>query len=161
MVGAYAPNLAPLVASLRGLRDGRKMRSALALALRKAQEPVRDKVRSEIMAMPSAGLRKSGPPLRASIAREVRSEVKLDGPNPGARLVAGNSSMPRNFKHAPVRTVASRGWRHPVFGDMDKWVRQPGKRGWFYKPQREAEKSYREAILRVIAEFANKIARRN
>jgi hypothetical protein len=160
MFGAEAPGLAPLIASLRGLRDGRKLRADLGTALRRAQEPIRDKARGEIKAMPSAGLRKSGPPLRAAIAREVRSEVKLEGNGAGARLIAGNGSMPRNFKHAPARTVASRGWRHPVFGHMDRWVTQQGKRGWFYRPQREGEKEYREAILKVLAEFATKIARR-
>lgn len=154
-----SPELDRVVQAIRGERDGRRLRADLAAGLRKVHEPIRDKARANIMGMPSAGLKKSGPPLRQSIAREVRSEVRLENDKPTARLLAGNGSMPRDFKWAPRRTVANRGWRHPVFG-RDVWVTQYGKRGWFYKPQRDGYKDYREAMLEVIRDMANRIARR-
>lgn len=155
-----SPELTALAKALRNERDGRRLRAELGASIRKVHEPIRDKARSNIMGMASGGLKKSGPPLRQSIAREVRSEVRLENDKPTARLLAGNSSMPRDFKWAPRRTVANRGWRHPVFGNKDVWVTQYGKRGWFYKPQRDGEKDFRAAILEAVKNMANRIARR-
>lgn len=151
--------LEEMARAMRG-EGGKRLRADLAAGLRKAMEPIRDKARAEIMSMPSGGLRRGGAPLRASIAREVRAEVRIDAREPGARLVAGNNSIPRGFKQAPRRTVAARGWRHPVFGNKNVWVTQPGKRGWFYRPQRSGERSYREAVAKVLKEMAQRIARR-
>jgi hypothetical protein len=137
-----------------------KRLAEFAAALRKAMEPIRAKAKSEIMSLPSAGLRRGGAPLRASVARQVRAEVRVDAREPGATLVAGNNGLPRDFKMAPRRLNQSRPFRHPVFGNREVWVHQKTKRGWFYRPQRAGATEYQAAIKRIMTDLAERLARR-
>lgn len=143
--------------------NGKRFKAELAAGLRRAMQPTKDKTRSEIMSLPSAGLRRGGSPLRSAVARQVRAEVRLDARDPSAALMAGNNGMPRDFKMAPRRLNQARPFRHPVFGRRDgpnDWVTQRTKRGWFYRPQRAGAKQYRAAIKRIMDDMAERLARR-
>jgi len=98
--------------------------------------------------------------LRSSVAKKIRPEVKLGGNWSGARVKAFKTKNLRNFPNAPKRTNRPGGWRHPVFGDRDRWVTQHGKLKWFDRSFEGRENEYRQAVLDAMEQMARRIADR-
>jgi len=147
-----------LVIALRAEADGKKLRNDFIRELRKAVEPAKDDSKSAIMSMHSSGLTR-GAPLRAAIASQVKTEVRVSGDRSGIRVKAGRRGMPRGFGQAPRRTNAGEGWRHPVFGrDARIWVRQIGKPGWFDDTLSARRDEYRIAVHRAMEAAARRIS---
>jgi len=157
-----AENVEGLDALSRRLRvesDGKELRKELARNMRDALKPAAALAKSGIMAMSTSGPGAS-PPLRSSIARKIRPEVKLGGRWSGARVKAFKTPAIRGFANAPKRTNRAKGWRHPVFGNSDIWVHQRGRENWFDRAfEGEAEK-YRQACLDAMEEMAKRLADR-
>lgn len=146
-----------LAIALQAEADGKKMRSDFIRELRKAVDPAKDQAKSAIMSMHSTGLTR-GAPLRAAIASQVKTEIRISGDTAGIRVKAGRRGMPRGFGQAPRRTNAPEGWRHPVFGrDTRIWVRQIGKPGWFDDTLSAGRNEYRLAIHRAMEATARRI----
>lgn len=148
-----------LVRAIRAEEDGKQLRKDLAKNMREALKPGAAEAKSSIMAMSSAGLR-TGPALRSSIARKIRLEVKLGGRWSGARVKAFKTKNIRAFPNAPKRTNRSGGWRHPVFGNRDRWVTQQGKIDWFDDAFKGREGVYKEAVEKAMEDMARRIANR-
>lgn len=151
--------LAALVRAIRAEEDGKALRKDLAKNMREALKPGAAEAKSSIMAMSSAGLRTS-PALRSSIARKIRPEVKLGGRWSGARVKAFKTKNLRNFPNAPKRTNRAGGWRHPVWGDRDRWVTQHGKLEWFDRAFQGREAVYKAAVEQAMENMARRIAAR-
>jgi hypothetical protein len=146
-----------LVIALRAEADGKKMRADFIRELRKAVDPAKDEAKSAVMSMHSSGLTR-GKPLRAAIASQVKTEVRISGERAGIRVKAGRRGMPRGFGQAPRRTNSEGGWRHPVFGREARiWVRQIGKPGWFDDTLASRRDNYRMAVHRAMEETARRI----
>jgi hypothetical protein len=151
--------LQALVRALRQEEDGRELRRDLAKNMRAALRPAAAEAKSAIMSMSSAGPGTS-PALRSSVAKKIRPEVKLGGNWSGARVKAFKTKNLRNFPNAPKRTNRPGGWRHPVFGDRDRWVTQHGKLKWFDRSFEGRENEYRQAVLDAMEQMARRIADR-
>lgn len=151
--------LAALVRAIRAEEDGKQLRKDLARNLREQLKPAAAEAKSSIMSMSSAGLR-TAPALRPSIARKIRPEVKLGGRWSGARVKAFKTRNVRGFVNAPKRTNRASGWRHPVFGNAERWVDQQGKVDWFDRSFEGREGEYRQAIERALEDMAQRIASR-
>lgn len=70
--------------------------------------------------------------LRASIAAGLRVDPYEDATGSGFSLTSSvpqpdEGAIPRGFDPG----LAARGWRHPVFGNKNKWVSQRGDVSWF------------------------------
>lgn len=158
-LGATDEEFKRFARELRRHADGKELRKELALRVRKALDPARDKARSDIMGMRSLGTR-VGPPLRASVARATITEVRVEGALAGGRLKAKDRPMPRGFRNAPKRLNSRRGWRHPVFGRKAVWVAQRGQQGWFTDAVKQGEAAYRKAVKAAMDDLAARIRNR-
>lgn len=139
--------------------DGKKLRRDLGKELKRAAIPIVTHAKSNVMSMPSSGGGAAGAPLRATIARQVKTQVRWSGRSTGVRIRVGRSKMPRGFKNAPKRLNSARGWRHPVFGDTDRWVTQQGRPSWFHEATRGHRTEVRKAIQRAMKAAADRVAR--
>jgi hypothetical protein len=88
--------------------------------------------------------RKGGYGLRASTAHAIKSKVNYTGRKLGARVYVDASGLPPSQRKLPRHLDNPRGWRHPVYGNRAKWVRQVGE-PYFSKPiERHREQTRRE-----------------
>jgi hypothetical protein len=151
-------SLQALARALKKEEDGKRLRRELARDLRRALEPALGEIRSGLMAMPTAGaLPTEGGPLRTEVLKHLKAEARLSGRKTGANVKIKKRG-PRGFAMAARRLNRDKGWRHPVYG-RDVWVRQIGKPGFFDDPLRQRRGEYRDAVRRVMAETAARIAR--
>lgn len=149
-----------LVRALREEEDGKQLRKDLAKEMREALKPGAVQAKSSVMAMVSHGGMRTGAPLRTSIARKIRPEVKLGGRWSGARVKAFKTKNVRNFPNAPKRTNRASGWRHPVYGNREVWVQQRGKIEWFDRSFTGREGLYKQAVEAAMENMAQRIASR-
>lgn len=153
------PDLASLrriVDALDAEEDGGRLRRDLAKGLRKAGEGAARASQASLMSMGSAGL-PHGESLRAVVSAQVKSSARLSGDSAGARITAG-SKGPRKFRNAARKLNRPGGWRHPVYGNRDKWVQQIGKPGWFEEPIRARRDEYLNAVLEAMQDMVRRIA---
>lgn len=94
--------------------------------------------------------------LRAGLARGVKvaiqtGRVTKDGAvkGEGVRVTTTSKALPEDRAPMVKAYMATRGFRHPVFGDETKWVGQKGK-NWFYKPLYKNRPEYQAAIVKAI-----------
>lgn len=98
--------------------------------------------------------RKGGYGLRAATARGIKSKVNYTGRKLGARVLVDSSAMPPSQRNLPKHLDNPRGWRHPVFGNRAKWVKQVGE-PYFTRPIER----HREAVSREIKEDVDEVMR--
>lgn len=144
---------------LRREADGKELRKELMKTTKAALQPAVSELRGAILAMPSSGDPRKGPPLRQTIAARVRVEVRLSGKTPGARIKVRKTQSLRGFANAPMRTNRRAGWRHPVFGGAG-WASQTGKPGWFDDTLKPNHEKYRRAVLAAVEEMSRRVAAR-
>ncbi|WP_218159841.1 hypothetical protein [Lentzea albida] len=148
-----------LARAMREESDGKQLRKDLAGDLREALGPARTAVRASIMGMSSAGM-STGPSLRKSVAQKVAIQVRMSGKATGATLRTRKTPNIRGFDNAPKRLNRRRGWRHPLWGDVERWVSQLGKPNWFDDPIRRGRAAYRDAVLAAMEKTAKRIKSR-
>lgn len=143
--------------ALRYEQDGTRIRRQVAAELRQAVEPAVEDAKSRILAMGSSGLAHKGEPLRTAIAAKVKAQARLSGKASGVRVRVATTPNVRGFRLAPRRTNRARGWRHPVYGNRDRWVQQHGPVGWFDNAMHANPDQYVAAVRRVIEDTAQRI----
>jgi len=150
--------LRDLAAALRKQENGKDLRKELVSELRSAAGPVRNDARAEIKSMPSRGTRKGGRSLRSAIAQKITVQAKTTGAAVGVRIIAGQTPNVRGFTNA-ARNTNMGSWRHPIFGDRNRWVTQSGHKGWFYRAMRRAASPARAGVRDAMNKIAEQIAR--
>lgn len=148
-----------LARAMREESDGKQLRKDLTKELREALAPARSAVRSSIMGMSSAGM-SVGPSLRKSVAQRVAIQVRMSGKASGASLRTRKTPNVRGFDNAPKRLNRRKAWRHPLWGDVERWVSQLGKPDWFDDPIRRGRATYRGAVLAAMENAAKRIKSR-
>jgi len=141
----------------------KKLPARLRKELRKAAQPAVQAAKREARSLPSRGVKggTSRHPhrrnqLRRKLARGVRVQASTGGRRgAGLRIVtamptASEALLPRGFD-------SPEGFRHPVFGNRDVWVRQDGA-SWFRQPIGRQSHEVRARVARVIDETAQWIA---
>lgn len=87
--------------------------------------------------------------LRLAVARSTRSRVKYSGNTVGARIYIDVGAMPADQRRLPAALNKPDGWRHPVFGHRDRWVKQVG--GPYFEPPLQAlTPKVRAGITRAV-----------
>jgi len=166
-----SPDLVDLAIAIKYEEDGAVMRREFVRNLRAAVRPAADEAKASIMSMPSRGLLEKGPGLRASIAKNVKTQVSLSARQAKVKVRVPKNKSPRGFKNAPKATQLPGGWRHPVVqrplgkgvhGPLaaPKWVGQIGKPGWFDVPLKSHREQYRRAVQEAANHTADRIARK-
>ena len=132
-------------------------------AMRKTAATAIKRVKTAARTLPAAG-RRGGTAahphkprqLRRAVARGVRAQAATGGRRgAGLRIV---TSMP-----LPAQAMLPRGldtpggWRHPVFGDREDWVDQPGH-SWFREPIAKEHPATKKAVLDLLAQARDQIA---
>jgi CubicO group peptidase (beta-lactamase class C family) len=143
--------------ALRYEQDGMKIRRQIAAELRKAVEPAIADAKGRITAMHSTGLAHKGEPLRTAIASKVKAQARLSGKASGVRVRVATTPDLRGFRLAPRRANRRGGWRHPVYGNRDRWVHQTGAIGWFDDAMHANPDRYVAALQQVIEDAARRI----
>lgn len=140
--------------------SGGRLRESVADELGDAVDPAVHAARAALMGAAHGGMPHGGEPLRTAVAAGVADHIVLGGASAGVRVVARATGMPRGFRNAPKRLNSRRGWRHPVHGRADVWVRQIGAPGWFDDTLSRGQERYRAAVRRAIEKSVNRIERR-
>ena len=134
--------------------DGKLLRRELNRELRAAGEPTKREAQANLHALSTPG--GPSPAVTADVARRVKTESRLSGRQPGAR-VRLRKGGPRKFEWAGRRLNRKRGFRHRVFG-RDVWVRQVASQvEWFDRATRAHRKDYRAAAVDAIEKMLRKI----
>jgi hypothetical protein len=153
-------NLRNISRALRAEEDGKELRKELTRNMRDALKPGAVQAKSNIMSMGSATPH-GGPALKSSIARKIRPEVRISGKFPGAKIKAFKTPNLRGFANAAKRTNRASGWRHPVYGNREKWVQQTGKVKWFDRAFEGQDAHYKRQVQLALAGMVNRIASRS
>ncbi len=74
-----------------------------------------------------ARARKGGYGLRAAVAQGIKGKVSYTGKKLGARITVETSHLPPSQRTLPRHLDNPRGWRHPVWGNREVWVKQVGE----------------------------------
>lgn len=86
--------------------------------------------------------RRRGAGLRETIAAGVRLQITAKG----VRIIASAARLPDAQKSLPRHLDSEKGWRHPVFGNREVWVRQAGG-PWFAETIKRRAPAFRQAIV--------------
>jgi hypothetical protein len=166
---------ADLVALAKRLKDaGEKgMQKDLRREFRRAGQPALRDVRSAVQSIPVRGVRggggrqraewrrsrskRGGGPtgLRSSVAKATVMETAF-GVSARVRFRVKASAMPPGQQKLPRYLDRADGWRHPVFGNREVWVRQIGK-PWFAVTLIQHGPAFRKACVEAIEMFRKRI----
>lgn len=136
----------------RRLREAgaKDLQDELQGALEKGANKIAEAQKKTVKSLPTHGRRHTG--LRTRIAAEVRTQVQTSAYG-GVRIVVGKTS---DLGNLPVY-LNTGSWRHPVFGNREKWVTQKVIPGWFYLPAHEHSAWVREELEKAMEKVADKI----
>lgn len=144
-------------AQLRRAGDGR-VKKQFARNLRAAAAPMVPLVRASIAAIPAKGPASTG--LRQRMQRATRLSVKTVGRSASVSVMVDPKKMPDGQKSLPQYMEGAEGharWRHPVFGDPDKWVQQPSH-PYFFRVVNRLGGMSRVAVAKVIADITRDLS---
>ncbi|WIF20508.1 hypothetical protein SEA_JFLIX2_17 [Rhodococcus phage Jflix2] len=90
------------------------------------------------------------------LRRKVAAGVTIIQIDSGVKII---TSMPEEDEAIIPRGLDGvRGWRHPVFGHKDRWVRQTqGADSWFLETMRRGHEPLRNRLVRNINDTIEKI----
>lgn len=166
-----AADLKALGARLKEAGD-KNLTKELRRGLRKAAKPAVADVQQAARDIPVRGARgggkkarrvfhkgkrtpKTGFGLRATIARATRAEVKTSG---AARVTIRTYAryLPQDQRRLPRLLDREKGWRHPVFGDLENWVDQYGS-PWFGATLKKHGPTVRKEAFAAMKRVAEQI----
>lgn len=151
-------SLQRFVFALRLEDDGKALIRDLRKNLRVAAQPAVAAVKSSIRAMDSHS--HVTPGLRAAIASGVELKMNTGTRKVGVAIRAKKTPAVRGFALAARRTNRSKGWRHPFFGDRERWYDQKGKVGWFDDTIPKFTPQFLQAGKQAMDEMAARISQR-
>lgn len=120
-------------------------------SIRERTKPTIVKVKAAILKLPTEGRQHTG--LRKRVARGVT--LKINRGVSSVRIV----TTVRNSDEAaiPRGLDTPKGWRHPVFGDREDWVQQPGHDEFFRETIAKDQDSFREGLEEVLQDARSQI----
>lgn len=119
--------------------------------IRDAARPVLADVKQSARSIPA----QPGPPtsgLRRRMAAATGLRIRRDG----VRIAVSETRM--GSQRSLPRNMEKHSFRHPVFGNRDRWVVQAGH-PWFYGTVRRHETSLRRAVLAAVSDTADELQR--
>lgn len=156
-------------------KDGAAMRKALTAAIRKELDKITAEQKRRAIGMRVKGVRgkgssrresyhqahrkraaRGGHGLRASVARGIKSKVSYSGRKLGARVSADPSGLPQSQRKLPRYLNKPKGWRHPVWGNRERWVQQVGEE-YFTEPIERLKPEVQKAVYRAVYEVLEQL----
>lgn len=96
--------------------------------------------------------RRKGAGLRETIAAATRLQQTAKG----IRIITQSDRLPQDQRSLPRHLDSDKGWRHPVFGNRDNWVRQRGG-PWFADTIKKKAPEFRQSIVEAMDETVRNI----
>lgn len=151
-------------------KDGAAIRKATTKTVRGHLEKIVDEQKHEAQTMTVKGTRghgsrrreqfhgahrkralRGGHGLRRAVARGIKSKVAYTGYKLGARITVDSSALPSSQRKLPRNLNRRSGWRHPVWGNRDRWVDQFGE-PFFDDPIRRHRRQVRKDVQSTVDE---------
>lgn len=151
-------HLETIVANLKQVGEVELARE-LKAGIRKAAKPMVPAVRKSIGQIPSkqGGVTRLGGSLRADMQRATKLQIRTTRSMAGINIRVDGRKMPEGKKSLPSYMEGrKRPWRHPVFGNRNVWVTQPGH-PYFYKVAEPLARSVKLEIDAVATRIARKL----
>lgn len=168
-------------ASVRGAEDLRRLaarlreagrndlRRELATAVKAAGEPTVAALRAKLSTLRIRGFTKPGRKrpytrpagphaLRATLAASIGMTVTMTPNGAKVTVTTGRGGLPANLATMPKRLDSARGWRHPVQGNREVWVKQLAG-PWWWSAIEPNIKRFREEINKAIDRVTEKLER--
>lgn len=104
-----------------------RLRSALRKRIRQAAQVAADDSKRTVLGAP--GTRSRHPRhtgLRQGIADGIKVSV-MTGARAGVTIRSTGAGLPADKRSLVLAYESRKGWRHPVFGDTERWVTQLGR----------------------------------
>jgi hypothetical protein len=92
--------------------------------------------------------------LRERVAHSVKSRVQYTGFRLGAKVYVDGSNFPGSQRKLPRHLNNPAGWRHPVWGNRDRWAREVGE-PYFDRPIGR----HRDRVRKNVAVAVNNVMR--
>lgn len=150
--------LARISRELRRTGEGKVLAKQLRKDLRAAAKPLVPKVRASIdKNVPAGGTPKGQPTLRARLKKATTLRVRTSGRDAGISIIVDGRKMPSRQGSLPAYVEGTKPrWRHPVFGDTDRWVSQQ-PHPFFYSVVRPYGRRARKTVNHTLDEITKKI----
>lgn len=130
----------PIVQDVRNAVQGLRTTSSHGGGAKQRQRYAASRARNERAA--AAALRRSG-----SLRRRVAGATKLEATQRGVRFVVRSAQLPEDQRSLPRHMNSEKGWRHPTFGNTEKWVSQKATpAGFFSKTISQRSHDFRREI---------------
>lgn len=94
---------------------------------------------------------------RGGLRKTISSAVGITITAVGIRISVNGQRLPPNQRTLPMALGARNGWRHPVYGHQDRWVRQKGH-PWFHPPAQRHVPDFRREINKVLEHYEKQLA---
>lgn len=130
-----------------------QMVSKFRTAMRKAAEPIIKDVQLAAMRLPAHKLKHTG--LRARVAKGVGVRAGL-GTQASMRFTT-SMNEPDEWYLPRGLDLSEKGWRHPVYGNMDIWVHQRGG-SWFRETIADNRELLQDRLTDVLEDAAHTVA---
>ena len=142
-----ADEFARLSRQLRELGD-KELRRDLYKGIQRATKPLKEKAKDAARRdLPSSG------GLNEFVAKsKFSTKTRGGGKEPGVRISVVKAGH-------DIRRIDKGVLRHPVFGNMNVWVSQPVKPGWFTHTLAEESDPVRRELLEVFDDVARRLSR--
>ena len=119
--------------------------------VREAGNMLAARAQAAVMRIPSTGLAHSG--LRARVAHGVGTKITASG------VDITTSMNDRDETNLPAYLDSQSGWRHPVFGNRDVWVRQDTGGSWFRATIESGRNDVEDRLSEIMDGAARTISR--
>ncbi|MER5388376.1 hypothetical protein [Saccharopolyspora sp. NPDC002686] len=97
--------------------------------------------------------------LRATIARAVRLQMSTGARSASVRIRTQTRYLPPDQRKLPHYLNEGR-WRHPVFGNRERWVTQTARpAGWFDSAMRRHGSKVRDGAVKAVNDIITKLAK--
>jgi hypothetical protein len=133
--------------AVRGVRGGAAARSARARHTLRNRKKASDRLKTK-------AYRRSG--LRTTVAKAVSAQVRTGRTSGWLRVRAAQAAMPPDQRKLP-RYLNRGEWRHPVFGNEYKWVKQIAPPAWFDDAAKVQGPVIRGRALNAIDTYVEKL----
>ncbi|MEV4159009.1 hypothetical protein [Nonomuraea dietziae] len=97
--------------------------------------------------------------LRKTIAASIKADIRDGGRRAGVRIIVDANKLPPDQRKLPRYLNTKTGWRHPLFGNRERWYGQRGM-PWFEPSIKPHARRIRKSILATMKKMAADLERK-
>lgn len=132
-------------------REDKALGDKFRREVREAADLLAARAQAAVMRIPTYGVSHTG--LRGRVAKGVGTKITGHG------VDITTSMNERDETNLPAYLDSQAGWRHPVFGNRDVWVRQDTGGSWFRATIESGRNDIEDRLEEVMDDAAGRISR--